>query len=317
MKIDLRILLIIITSLLIGCSSENDDSTEGDNTKTTLDFNRTNIDFLDVQKNSSKNETILIENNTSQIVNIDKISLTKTNIFKIEETALSLDSGESFALNIEFNPTAKEIYSEILTIEYNNESIKLNLVGNGINKILDENDSFFGDFIKQNNGSLNLFPDDLETIKKENYDEISVVSLGFIEIENYVDFKNIEFNIDALEILSSKSIDFSGLENIKNLDQLTINSSQTIKNLKGLENISGNVGLSIRNNDLLENLDALEKITSSTVNFVTIESNENLSNFCGLLPLIENDSNISSKLEISNNKFNPTINDISTGKCKI
>lgn len=319
MKINLNYLLVIFALIIIGCSSENEniDNPQSINTEETLTINKTNIEFLNVIKNSSKTEILIIENNTDETINIDKVFFNSDNdTFKINQSNITLETNESFALEIEFTPKSKTDYFQILTIEYNDKSMNIEVFGEGINKVLDENDPVFGNLIKQNNGELNLFTEDLETIRNENYDEINVVTLGLIGLDSYDDFKNIEFNINLLEILNSASIDLSGLDNIKSLDQLTINSSKTIKNLKGLENISGNVGLSIRNNSVLENLDALKNITSSTINFVTINFNDQLSDFCGLDGLIKNDSNISSKLEIKGNKYDPTITDFLEGKCK-
>ncbi len=137
--------------------------------------------------------------------------------------------------------------------------------------------------------------------------------------------------------------DFSGLESLETVQgDLTIQLNPVLKTLKGLSNLASVEGDLSFNANSLEHIDALTSLTSvgGDVNFVgntsilhvngfenliaiggsaKFESNFNLSDFCGLTKLFENNGLVGTFTTAGNgivNPFNPTREDMLAGNCR-
>lgn len=106
---------------------------------------------------------------------------------------------------------------------------------------------------------------------------------------------------------------------IVQIQDLQINVNNSLIDLQGLESVTNLGFFSVRYNDSLESLNGLENITNTSVNNMNlfsynsrIEGNISLDNFCAL-----NNSLLPSILNIKDNKYDPTWDDIQIGNCKL
>jgi len=140
------------------------------------------------------------------------------------------------------------------------------------------------------------------------------------QLSSLADFTNLT-ELDYLYIENNVLLtSLSGLENINSVTGLIVNNNASLVNLSGLQGLNTvNDFTYIRNNNSLITLSGLDNLLSiNELNIGTNASNENvananLSDFCALTNLFTNGS--STTVNIANNAYNPTIQDIIDGNC--
>jgi len=149
---------------------------------------------------------------------------------------------------------------------------------------------------------------------------------------------------ETIEIMNSQLVNLSGLENITTLKYLRLSSNDYLESFNGLDNldtvntlhvtqnkkltsisslaslkkIEGTgeyyFDLHIINNNALQSLDGLQNATAGFSRIV-VSNNTVLNDFCALKNMVANSNSIN--LTISENPFNPTIEDIKSGNCSL
>lgn len=119
-------------------------------------------------------------------------------------------------------------------------------------------------------------------------------------------------NIDGLSSISSNI-------NTVRPPYIEISYNNSLLNIDGLSNIESSIGISIYENPILANVNGLSSLTVMKQNgHLEIDNNIALNNMCGITPLIENGfpDNAGNYL-ISDNAYNPTVQDILDGNCSL
>jgi hypothetical protein len=185
---------------------------------------------------------------------------------------------------------------------------------------------------------------DLTPLENINEVLISVSDIGtgkllIINTSSLINLNGLQNITKAAGILvtnNSGLINFSGLEGIRELaspgplNDLTIDNNSQLQDLNALQNLTviGSENsdaltfMIIQNNDNLANLDGLMSL-EAVYGDVTIGSyiddgnlelgNENLTDFCGIFNLVNN--GLFNDVNVFNNAFNPTNQDIIDGNC--
>ncbi len=107
----------------------------------------------------------------------------------------------------------------------------------------------------------------------------------------------------------------TGLDNLNSVGgNVHILNSTSLESLSGLNNLTS-IGdnFYLFGNNLLESLNGLDNLTS-IVNSLTISENGALINFCTITNLI-NSGGLAGNYDVSNNAYNPTIDDIKASRC--
>ena len=120
-----------------------------------------------------------------------------------------------------------------------------------------------------------------------------------------------------------KLSDLDWLTNLKSIQgSVTMGGNLLLKNLNGLSGLTSIDGyIYMEHNDALENLDGLKNLNLLNGDF-TLRHHPNLTNFCGIKPLM---ATWSLRLgfpyyynySVHTNAFNPTVQDILDGNCKL
>lgn len=152
-----------------------------------------------------------------------------------------------------------------------------------------------------------------------------LTSVGSIEINgnqsltSIAGLENLTAVKEHLGIYSNTNLTtLQGLHNMTSVGlSLTIQDNSNLSTLSGLENITSVGGnLKIRGQSNLVALTGLEKLNSVDYVIIGDDSRPNpiLEDFCALTSLFATGSY--GNVLISNNKYNPSVNDISSGACK-
>lgn len=160
----------------------------------------------------------------------------------------------------------------------------------------------------------------VDNLQLENIDGLSnLIESNFITIENSPYLKNIDglSNLEQCQIISIErnnsiqNIDaFSKLN--KPMSQFLIGSNDNLQNIDGLKNIPSTSGyVTISNNKKLKSVN-LVSLTSCS--YLQIINNSELNDFCGLTHFFNNNTSFSN-YDIYSNKFNPNVQDMSSGNC--
>lgn len=95
---------------------------------------------------------------------------------------------------------------------------------------------------------------------------------------------------------------------------IEINNCIGLTSLQGLEELTQTEGLYIRENSNLTNLSGLENLTT-VQNRILIDNNENLSDFCALSTLFNNNGLQAGSWSVSSNLYNPSYSDMQSNNC--
>lgn len=151
-----------------------------------------------------------------------------------------------------------------------------------------------------------------------NYTEGTLLIDGNSSLSNMNGLENF---IDAFQ-LTIRNTNISSLSALSNLslieNTLHVENNQSLTSLNGLSAITsiGNNALvtnfKIINNDALTTLDGLDSLMEIKAD-ITISNNDTLEDFCALSTAINN--GLTETYLVSNNAFNPTVNDFNTNNC--
>jgi hypothetical protein len=149
--------------------------------------------------------------------------------------------------------------------------------------------------------------------KIENIENVSIVgNPALANTEGLNTLKTISQNLTIEE--NSKLTNISSLSGLKAIgESITIKNNAVLNDIDGLKNLTS-IGkdLNLINNKI-SNLDAFLKLKTVKGN-ISITNNADLNDFCGIKPLAT-DGQIGGKVSVSKNKYNPSLEDIKTGKC--
>ncbi|MBN8786065.1 MAG: carboxypeptidase regulatory-like domain-containing protein [Terrimonas sp.] len=113
---------------------------------------------------------------------------------------------------------------------------------------------------------------------------------------------------------NTKLTSLKGLAALTDISGIYFTRNPELKNLEGLEKIkSMKYGIVLSTNDKLANVDGLANVEGA-VNGITISENKILSSLCGITKLVKGGGN-TSVYRVSGNAYNPTEDDIKSGKC--
>lgn len=141
---------------------------------------------------------------------------------------------------------------------------------------------------------------------------------GNSAITNVDGFRNVTSIGENLFIIANpKLIEIDGVSNVSSLgEHIKINNNGVLTSIEGLSQITlipG--GMEIRGNNILESLEGLNNLTNVGHN-LSVNSNISLTDFCALEELVVF-GEIGGDLNIFNNPFNPTEQDIIDGNCSL
>lgn len=163
----------------------------------------------------------------------------------------------------------------------------------------------------------------LSNVQNETLDTLSIwhsPSLTSVEVFDQVTTVEGSLYLFVVEDLLS----LNGLHNITSAGNLRVTSCKSITSLEGLQSLESILGFSqIEGNTLLESLDGLENLLSLDEGIhiggtLPHEANPVLSDLCGISNLLINGTiNLSNAngFLITNNAYNPTMQDIIDGNC--
>lgn len=164
--------------------------------------------------------------------------------------------------------------------------------------------------------------DNLENIEAlTNVTNTTFVSLYFLSsLQSLQGIENIE-NISSLvlsALVNIQSIDLLDTMNLSSLENLTLSVLPNIDSLTALNQISSLTSLEIIKMESLQNLNGLENLSSALSLQIGGENSVNLGNpiltdFCALLDLFTLGNYDS--VEIANNAYNPSVQEIVNGNC--
>ena len=150
--------------------------------------------------------------------------------------------------------------------------------------------------------------------------------LQFFENESLTSLEGLE-NIKSLQILNLFNSAFrslQGLEGLENLSALNINGNSNLTSLQGLENLNEiSQTLILRNNPSLISLNGLNTLMNipqeiAFENFpvgIIATNNSSLNDLCAVQTAVQNNPGI--EIEILENLFNPSVQDIIDGNCSL
>lgn len=187
----------------------------------------------------------------------------------------------------------------------------------------------------------------LEGFVPKNY--MSFTLYGNTDLGYFASYPNVQI-FKKFTLLGVKATTLEGLENIRKIGTLTLKYSANLTSLKGLENVTNltilNVsnnpelislehlsgvtsidfipevtdsssssypGIDITANDKLQSLYGLENVSVFGGTMMYFVANMQLSDFCAIRPCLQSKPQV--QLNIFNNKYNPTKQNVISGNC--
>jgi hypothetical protein len=268
---------------------------------------------LYIAENASLNSLEVLNNLNNigggiTIQNCNSLTSIVSNSFSSMELSLYIINNENLN-SIEFN-TLTDVRTLQIINNPNLSSISFSsLISTELDFNINNNDSLttLGDFNNLNSiGSLDILNNN------------SLLNLNAIN--------SVTGEIKGIDIANNSSLNsIEGLINIThitgNAGRLFIFNNATLSSLYGLNNIVDAASLDIANNGALVSLDGLESFMSLNGNsnglnaFLSIDANSQLSDYCALQNLFTNGNYSLENIFISNNAFNPTVQNIIDGNC--
>lgn len=143
-----------------------------------------------------------------------------------------------------------------------------------------------------------------------------ITSTGLTGLEGLAKLKSAGFSENRLIYIqtNTKLTSVKGLAALTTISGIYITRSPELKDLQGLEKIkSMKWGITVTANDKLANIDGLANVEGA-ISGITVTENKLLSSLCGLTKLVKGGGN-TSVYRVSGNAYNPTEDDIKSGKC--
>ena len=218
------------------------------------------------------------------------------------------------------------IIGEHLRLDYNYELESVN----GLNRL----SSIGGEMEFRLNSSLSNLDGLINLIHIGDKLRISNNSDG--SLTSIIGLRNLNSDLLEIEIIGTELSDFNGLNALSKVYSLNIQNNSKlvslyglngiyhvrndvkihncgIETLEGLEHLSWVAGnIKIQYNFNLRNLDALANVKAPYADNININNNVVLTDFCGLIPLL---NDFSGEFIILDNAYNPSIEDVKGGNC--
>lgn len=146
----------------------------------------------------------------------------------------------------------------------------------------------------------------------------SVLNLKVDGNPNLITLRGLENIIPFQDLYIARNNSLQNLNGLENIEVLSFTASilhnPSLTNLDGLNNLhTTNNGIIIENNSTLLSLEGFENLINCST--LLAKNNENLSNFCAIQNLVLENNNL--WLQIANNAYNPTKQDIIDGNCSL
>jgi hypothetical protein len=146
--------------------------------------------------------------------------------------------------------------------------------------------------------------------------DIRIVSSGLVGLEGLGKLKSAGASESRLIYITdnTKLISIKGLAALANITGLYITRNDVLKDLQGLEKIKlMKGGITISENARLANMDGLANVEGA-INGISINSNAALNSLCGITKVVKGGGN-TGVYSVAGNAYNPTADDIKSGKC--
>ncbi|MBX2920773.1 MAG: carboxypeptidase regulatory-like domain-containing protein [Chitinophagaceae bacterium] len=143
-----------------------------------------------------------------------------------------------------------------------------------------------------------------------------IITTGLAGLEGLAKLKSAGLKENRLIYIqtNTKLTSIKGLAALTDISGIYFTRNPELKDLQGLEKIkSMKYGITISVNDKLTNIDGLANVEGA-INGITISENKVLSSLCGITKLIKGGGN-TGVYRVSSNAYNPTVDDIKSGKC--
>lgn len=143
-----------------------------------------------------------------------------------------------------------------------------------------------------------------------------IITTGLTGLEGLAKLKSAGVNENRLIAIQSntKLTSIKGLAALTTITGIYITRNPELKDLQGLEKIkSMKWGITVTANDKLANIDGLANVEGA-ISGITVTENKILSSLCGITKLVKGGGN-TSVYRVSDNAYNPTVDDIKSGKC--
>lgn len=129
-------------------------------------------------------------------------------------------------------------------------------------------------------------------------------------------FLNNVTSINTIYLDGFQGTSLQGLHNLISCnDGFGIIESPFIEDMSGLENLQHVNNFGIGFNSSLTSLDGLDNLTSATGDFFSVFQHSQLNDFCSLEGLFTNGTYAANNYNVTDNLYNPTIEDIMSGNC--
>ncbi|WP_422359364.1 hypothetical protein [Reichenbachiella sp.] len=171
--------------------------------------------------------------------------------------------------------------------------------------------------LREIGGDLNIsWNDDLEDLSAfSNLDSLheELTIRGQPKLINLEGFQNVTYIGNRVKIAQNGLKNLSGFESVKQINgSIEISHNLNTKEISAFENLESiRYSLQIEWNDELETISGFSNLKSIEYGSFMVSSNKNLTNLCGFQQL----DHILIKPFISNNSYNPTIEEIREGYC--
>lgn len=149
----------------------------------------------------------------------------------------------------------------------------------------------------------------------------NIDSLGTLSIHNCDAIANLDVftNLTKLDNImldyNNRLKNINGINNSKKLEYVIITANEGLLNIDGLKNVIKFNSIRITGNNSLTSVNGLSKATSVLYGLEIID-NSKLTDFCALTNLIRDKGLSSGGYSVSGNGYNPTEQNIATGKCR-
>lgn len=114
---------------------------------------------------------------------------------------------------------------------------------------------------------------------------------------------------------NTKLVSLKGLTSLTNVFGIYIVRNGALKDLQGLEKVKSMIyGITVSENTALTNIDGLANVEGNCSG-ISIQTNTALNSLCGITKLVKGGGVASNAYWISQNGYNPTMDDVKNGKC--
>lgn len=263
---------------------------------------------------------VIIESNES-LTSLDSAFtyLTQMHVIKINQNLVLHSFGSAFQQITYFNRILISNNPQITSLE------NINQITYCSELLIENNDQLVSipDFnFLTNCHELKIIDNDLLTVSG-NFNALTfiydLIVTGNPELLSLPNFPNFSIYLLTVNISNNATLNsLTGLDSITSINHLDIQNNPNLINLDGLNAVYGIGYFTLHNNTSLRSLYGLENL--ALLQAITITDNDSLVNYCPInsyINSLDSTSNviIYNSINISNNLYNPTVEDIQNGEC--